>query len=44
MYRFPRFGVIRAQPPPVDWASFWDFLQKTSLILGLVAAIRSLSE
>jgi hypothetical protein len=43
MYRYP-IRVIRPQPPPVDWAKFWEFLQKASLILGLVVAIRSFSE
>jgi hypothetical protein len=44
MRRFPRFGVERSQAPPPDWAAFWDFVSKVSLILGIVAAIHSLSE
>jgi hypothetical protein len=44
MRRFPRFGVERSQAPPLDWAAFWDFVSKASLILGIVAAIHSLRE
>jgi len=32
------------EPPQFDWASFWDFLQKASLLLGLALTIRTLSE
>jgi hypothetical protein len=47
---FPRFGCVygpiesRPQPLPIDWAAFWDFLQKVSLVLGLVVVVRQLSE
>jgi hypothetical protein len=35
---------LRPEPPPFDWAAFWDFLQKASLVVGLVVALRQLSE
>jgi hypothetical protein len=46
----PRFGCgyrlveLRPEPPPIDWAAFWDFLQKASLLLGLAVTIRQLSK
>jgi len=36
--------IVPKPQPPQQGASFWDFIQKASLLAGLMLTLRSLSE